>query len=224
MSKSKGNIVVPDTVAEVYGADVLRTYMMFMGPFDATMAWNERALVGVRRFIEKVFKLVTENTGKYAVTDLENMRIIHRLIKKTEEDLSGFKFNTAIAGMMEATNDLLKAGSKLANSELSILVKLLAPFAPFVAEEMWSILRNEFSVHSQKFPELDEKYLVEEKIVLSIQINGKHRGTIEVAPGTEEGEVSDKAKKSEKIAKYLVDKELKKTIYLKGKMINFVVG
>ncbi|EKD53256.1 MAG: hypothetical protein ACD_61C00090G0003 [uncultured bacterium] len=224
MSKSKGNIIVPDTVAEIYGSDVLRTYMMFMGPYDSTMAWNERSLVGVRRFIEKMIRLVKENEGKHTETDGKSRRLIHRLIKTAEEDLSQFKFNTVIAKMMETTNELLKPGTKVANEELGMVVKVLAPLAPFVAEELWSVLGGEFSVHMQRFPEFEEKYLTEETIILSVQVNGKLRGTIEVDPAIDESGAVSEAKKSDKIAKYLLEGEIKKIIYIKGKTISFVVG
>jgi len=224
MSKSKGNIIVPDTVAEIYGSDVLRTYMMFMGPFDSTMAWNERSLIGVRRFIEKMIRLIKENEGKHPGTDQASMRLIHRLIKTAEEDLSQFKFNTVIAKMMETTNELLKSGTEVANEELGMVVKVLAPFAPFVAEELWSVLGGEFSVHAQKFPEFDEKYFTEETVTLSVQINGKLRGTIEVDPEIDENGAVSEAKKTDKIAKYLSEGEIKKIIYIRGKTISFVVG
>jgi len=223
MSKSKGNSIVPDAVAGVYGTDVLRTYMMFMGPFDSTMAWNERSLVGVRRFIEKFYGLVNESRGKYATTSIEGMRIVHRLAKGVGADMAQFKFNTAVAKMMEAINDLTKIKTEIANEELAIMVKVLAPFAPFVAEEMWSDLGGEFSVHVQSWPEVDEKYLVSDVVTLSVQINGKLRGTVEVAPGTSEEEVRKEAEAQEKVQKYLLAGTVAKVIYVRGKTINFVV-
>lgn len=223
MSKSHGNVIAPDTVVEAYGADALRTYMMFMGPFDATMAWNERSLVGVKRFIERFYIFVVENAGKNAVSSTEGMKIVHRLVKGVGEDLSGFKFNTAIAKMMEATNELIKNNVEVANAELSMLVRILAPFAPFVTEEMWSVLGGEFSVHVVEWPKYDEKYLINEVITLSVQINGKLRGTVEVSPDATEDEVRDLAEGQEKIQKYLADGTVKKVIFVKGKTINYVV-
>ncbi len=224
MSKSKGNVIVPDVVAETYGADVLRTYMMFMGPFDSTMAWNERSLVGVRRFIEKIFRLVTENAGKYVVTDLESSRLIHKLIKGAGEDLSQFKFNTVIAKLMETTNALLRSGAEVSSEDLGRVVKVLAPFAPFVTEELWNLLGGEFSVHAQEFPKFEEKYLMTDVITISVQINGKMRETIEVENDASEEAVVDTVKKIEKLEKYLLAGEIKKIIYIKGKTINFVVA
>jgi leucyl-tRNA synthetase len=221
MSKSVGNIIVPDSVAEAYGTDVLRTYMMFMGPFDSTMAWNERSLVGVRRFIEKLYGFVEESIGKYEVTDIDGLRVIHRLVKGVGEDIAEFKYNTAIAKMMEAVNDLTKNKMEMANIELSMLVRVLAPFAPFVAEEMWSILGGEFSVHVAGWPSFEDEYLVSEKVTLSVQINGKLRGTVETSVGADEEEVRKLAEAQEKVQKYLTEGKIIKVIFEKGKTINY---
>lgn len=223
MSKTIGNTVIPDNVADVYGTDVLRTYMMFMGPFDSTMAWNERSLIGVRRFIDKISTLILESVGKYKETDLEGIRIVHRLVRGVGEDIAEFKFNTAIAKLMESVNYLSKNKIGLSNNELSMMVRILAPFAPFVAEEMWSRLGNNFSVHVAEWPKYNDKYLVSEIITLSVQINGKLRGTVEVTPEAEEAEVKNIAESLEKVQKYLSEGKVVKIIYIKGKTINFVV-
>ena len=223
MSKSHGNVIVPDNVADVYGTDVLRTYMMFMGPFDATMAWNERSLVGVRRFIEKFYNLVMEKKDKYAATDINSLRLIHRLVKNVGEGVTEFKFNTSIAKMMETVNELTKTETEIANKELSMMVRVLAPFAPFVTEEMWSVLGGEFSVHTAEWPKYEERNLVSETITLSVQINGKTRGTVEVSPEATEEEVKKLAEDQENINKYLIAREIRKVIYIQGRTINFVV-
>jgi len=223
MSKSVGNVIIPDAVADVYGTDVLRTYMMFMGPFDSTMAWNERSLVGVRRFIEKFYSFVSENEGKHQETASEGMKIVHKLVKGVGNDISEFKFNTAIAKMMETLNDLTKNNIEIADSELSMMVRAAAPFAPFVTEELWHILGGEFSVHIQEWPRVNEKYLASDKVTLSVQINGKLRGTVEVSPDESEEEVTKTAKKIEKVMKYISAGTVLKVIYIKGKTVNFVV-
>jgi len=223
MSKSVGNVIIPDNVADVYGTDVLRTYMMFMGPFDATMAWNERSLVGVKRFLERFQGLVEESKGKYEATSVEGMRVIHRLVKGVGEDIAEFKYNTAIAKMMEAVNDLTKNKTEIAKAELAMIIKVLAPFAPFATEEMWSSLGEEFSVHVSEWPKFEEKYLVSETITLSVQINGKLRGTVEVSPEAGEEEVKKAAEEQEKVQKYLAEGKVIKVIYVKGKTINYVV-
>jgi leucyl-tRNA synthetase len=223
MSKSKGNVIVPDAVADVYGSDVLRIYMMFMGPFDATMAWNERSLVGVKRFVEKIFKFVSENAGKNAETDLESMRVIHNLVKVSGEDIEQFKYNTVIARLMETINDLTRRESSVANNELCMVVKVLALFAPFVSEEMWMLLGGEFSIHNQSWPKYEEAYLLSETVSVSIQINGKLRGTVQVAADADESAVIMKARNNEKVLGYLESGKIIRTIFIKGRTINFVV-
>ena len=223
MSKSHGNVIVPESVADVFGADVLRTYMMFMGPFDSTMAWNERSLVGVRRFMEKFYGLVSENRGKYTTTSIEGLEIINRLVKGVGGDIAEFKYNTAIAKMMETVNSLIKNKIEIADTELSMMVRTIAPFAPFMAEEMWSELGGGFSVHVQGWPKIDEKYLVNEKSTLSVQINGKLRGTVEMAIDAGEEEVRKVAEAQEKVKKYLSLGRIVKVVFVKGKTINFVV-
>jgi leucyl-tRNA synthetase len=224
MSKSAGNVVVPDNVADIYGTDVLRTYMMFMGPFDSTMAWNERSLVGVKRFIEKFFGLIEKNATFEGNSCVEVKRVVNKVVQKVGDEIELFKFNTSIAKMMEAVNILTKDGMEIGKEELMMLVKTLSLFAPFVAEEMWSILGQEFSVHSESWPEVDKKYLVSETIVFSIQINGKLRGTLEASPEANEAEVKRLAEAQEKIQKYLAGGTIRKTIFVKGKTINYVVS
>ena len=223
MSKSVGNIIVPDSVADVFGTDVLRTYMMFMGPFDATMAWNERSLVGVKRFIERFFEVVEKNaTGDGESSEAVKI-IVNKMIKGVSADLPLFKYNTAIAKMMEMVNDLTKIEGVVGKPELSMVVRCLAPFAPFVAEEMWSLLGRDFSVHTTEWPEADEKCLVSEKMTYSVQINGKLRGVVEVGSEVGEQEVKEAAEKEEKVKKYLETGKIVKVIFVKGKTINYVV-
>jgi len=224
MSKSHGNVVVPDSVADVYGTDVLRTYMMFMGPFDATMAWNERSLVGVKRFIEKLYNLVVDQAGKNGDGDLTAPKIVQKLIKTANEDVSRFKFNTVVAKLMETVNELTKSKAKVSDSDLKSIVKILALFAPFVAEELWSILGGQFSVHTQEFPVFEERYLESEGITYSVQINGKLRDLLEgVDPEANEEEVRTKAESSEKVQKYLNGGSVIKVIFVQGKTINYVI-
>ncbi len=223
MSKSHGNVIAPDAMADVYGADALRTYMMFMGPFDATMAWNERSLVGVKRFIDRLYNYVKENAGKNQTTNLAGLRLVHKLVKGVSEDIAEFKYNTAIAKMMEFVNELTKNNIKLADNELKMVVLVLAPFAPFVTEEMWSVLGGEFSVHVTDWPSFEESYLISDVVTLSVQINGKLRGTLEVSPEASEEEVRGIAENQEKVSKYLSLGKIIKVIYIKGKTINYVV-
>ncbi|OGD72556.1 leucine--tRNA ligase [Candidatus Collierbacteria bacterium RIFOXYB2_FULL_46_14] len=224
MSKSKGNVIVPDEFVEKYGADSLRTYLMFMGPFDATMVWNERSLVGVRRFIEKFYNLIELHAGNNEVSDGESAKAINRLIKQATEDVAEFKFNTVIARLMETVNALSKPGSNITKSDLGSMIKVLSLFAPFVAEELWARIGGGFSIHTQQFPVYEEKYLISDTVLLTVQVNGKLRGTLMIDPEEYQERVIEEAKKSEKIKKYLDSGEIKKVIYIKGKTINFVVG
>jgi len=232
MSKSKGNVIAPEAMTDKYGTDVVRMYMMFMGPFDATMAWNERSLIGVSRFLERFYKLVTENIGKNSRTqelknsrqDVEGKRLINKLIKSAGEDLEVFKFNTVIAKLMETTNGLSKLTGTIANDDLRLLIKVIAPFAPFVSQELWVALGGSGSVHTEQFPRLDEKYLYASGVTLAVQVNGKLRGTVVIdVEATEEMAITE-AKKMDKIAKYLSEGEIKKVIFIKGKVLNFVVS
>ena len=223
MSKSKGNVIVPDEFVEKYGADSLRTYLMFMGPFDATMAWNERSLIGVRRFVEKFYNLIEMHAGKVNPTDTESKRLIHRLIKQASGDLPVFKYNTVIARLMETVNGLSGPDNQIETDDLGNLIRVLAPFAPFVAEELWAKIGGGFSVHVQRWPELEEKYLISDTVLLTVQVNGKLRGTVTVDLEANQEQVLEEIKTSEKIKKYLEAGEIKKIVYIKGKTINFVV-
>jgi leucyl-tRNA synthetase len=230
MSKSKGNVIAPETMIEKYGTDVVRTYMMFMGPFDATMAWNERSLVGVKRFIEKFFNYVekeleiSRNQELKIEQDLRESKIlVNKLVKVAGDDLGEFKFNTVVARLMETLNSLSKDNMSISKEDLGKIIVVLSVFAPFVTEELWSLFGNTGSVHNELWPEVDEKYLVESELNLSVAINGKMRAVIKVSPDAEEGEVIEAAKKEVNVSKYLSEGELDKTIYIKGKTLNFVV-
>lgn len=231
MSKSKGNVIVPDEFVEKYGADSLRTYLMFMGPFDATMAWNERSLVGVRRFIEKFYNFVDKELENPRTQELKTGKdfskskiLVNKLVRMAETDMASFKFNTVIAKLMETLNSLTKEELIISTEDLGNLIKVLSPFAPFVAEELWNKIGGEFSVHSVPWPVVDEKYLVEEKVKVAVAINGKMRALIIVSPEANQSEVESLARENEKIVRYLQSGEVKKIIFVQGKMINFVMG
>lgn len=230
MSKSKGNVISPDTEVDKYGADVLRTYMMFIGPFDATMAWNERSLIGVKRFIEKFSNFVAEKTQNLKESKTQNEEdyieskvLVSKLVKVAGDDLSQFKFNTVVARLMETLNNLTKEELAISKEDLEKIIVVLSVFAPFVTEELWSVLGNTGSVHSQLWPKVDEKYLVESEVNISVAINGKMRAVIKVPAESDEAEVVEIAKKETNATKYLAGVEVVKTIYIKGKTINFVV-
>ena len=233
MSKSRGNVVVPDKMVEKYGADVLRCYLMFMGPFDGTMAWNEKTLVGVRRFLEK-FREVVEiyMVGMEGVKENEEkvfLPIINRTVKQVGEDLGVFKFNTAMAELMILVNSLRlqakKEKGKLRKESLEKIVKLLAPFAPYLTEELWESLGSEGSVHEARWPEMEEKYLVEKEVEIPVTIDGKVRSRIKIEmekTGNREW-VLQKAKEDDRIKEWAKGRKILKEIYVPGKIISLVL-
>ena len=227
MSKSKGNVIVPETVADKYGVDVIRMYLMFMGPFEGTMAWNEKTLMGVKRFLDRFEKFVVSQIRDISASKQNNDVLINRLIKEVGSDIENFSFNTAIAKQMKAINDLTAASSE----ELKVLVKLLAPFAPYMAEELWSRLRQGSdepqSVQAALWPKYEEKYLVKDKVKIPVAVNGKVRGEIEIdnqRSGNEfQKEILEEVRKLEEIKKWIDGRIIVKEIYVRGKMVNLVV-
>jgi leucyl-tRNA synthetase len=264
MSKSKGNVIIPDEVASECGVDVLRTYMMFMGPFTGTMAWNSDALKGVERFINRFWNYFVENVkvdsdavetangsidtatkdessalGTSKTTDessagksesdvgsdeeyeKEVAVLVHKLIDKVTKDIEDFRFNTAIASLMEFLNEV---EDKQISIELARkVVQLLAPFAPYITEELWTKLDGKGSVHSSTWPICDQALLQDEKVNLPVQVNGKVRGTIKVAKDISKEELRKKALEMANVKKFIGDKDIKKYIYVPEKIANFVV-
>ncbi len=223
MSKSKGNVIVPEVVADKYGVDVLRLYLMFMGPFTGTMAWNDKTLMGVRRFEERWWKLINNQLDKNAASSKKVKVIINKTITGMEMDLEAFGFNTAVAKLMEAVNALEK--EDVSREDLNNLVKLIAPLAPYMAEELWVKLGEEGSVHEMSWPEVEKEYLVEERKNIPVAINGKVRDQLVVESSRlrEEKEIIEEAKVLKKIQEWIEGKEILKEIYVPGKMVNLVV-
>ena len=221
MSKSKGNVVNPDDVVKEYGADTMRVYEMFMGPFSQAVAWDMKGLKGARRFLEKVWALqekVSKKTKKRE--DLE--RMFAKTIKKVSEDIEKMKFNTAISALMILANELEKL-EEIPKNYFSLFLKILNPFAPHITEELWSRCGFSGFCSQQKWPKYKEELAISKEITLVIQVNGKVRDTINVSADISEEQAKEKALKSEKIKKWLNGKEIKKVIFVKGRLINFVV-
>lgn len=233
MSKSKGNVVNPDEQVTGYGADSLRLYLMFMGPYDQGGPYNLGGIVGTRRFLERYWALVqqfVEADQSGNDKDPEIIAVTHKAIKKVTQDLEKLDFNTAIAAMMGLVNSLhrLTAEAAITQSEgwrfsLESLTQLLAPLAPHIAEEAWLDLGHQDSVHTSHWPKWDDKYLVEDNVTIAIQINGKLRGEVQVAKDSPEDDVVAAAKANQKVADNLAGKEIVKTIYVANKLLSIVV-
>jgi leucyl-tRNA synthetase len=222
MSKSWGNVINPDDIIKQYGADTLRLYEMFMGPFDQAILWDTKGIVGVRRFLERLWILaLAERNKTKSSQDIESA--LQRLIKKVSEDLETTKFNTAVAAFMEFANFLSSRQNDVGADAIKILLVLFAPFAPHITEELWAQLGFKKSVHLQKWPEFNQKLIKKENITLIIQINGKVRDKIEVSSDITENEAKKIAFGQEKIKKRLLEKEIKKTIFIPQKLLNIVV-
>lgn len=237
MSKSKGNVVDPmELVEQGYGADSLRLYELFIAPFELDAAWDPRGITGTYRFIARVWALVYEvlATGVDRQSQTGNIqldRAINKAIKKVTTDLHDLSFNTAIAALMELTNDLYKLRSEVPISgnsaawraAVSTLVQILAPFAPHVAEELWQQLGNEQSVHISGWPVWDDALLVSDVVTIVVQVNGKVRTSIEMPADATEKDVTETALADERIKQYTEGGEPKRVVYVPGKLLNIVV-
>jgi leucyl-tRNA synthetase len=223
MSKTRGNVIVPDDYIERYGADTLRAYLMFIGPFDATMAWNERALLGVKRFLDRFERFVDANLATRRPTGSPARAVINRLGRLVSQDVQAFKFNTALAKMMEALNSLEAMSVSVHPAELRAFVQVLAPFAPFLAESCWQKLGGAGSVHHSAWPVYDPALDVEQGVEMAVQVNGKLRGTIQVEKDASEAVVRAAAQAVESVARHLEGKQVMKVILVPNRTLNFVV-
>ena len=218
MSKSRGNVVNPDEYIKKYGADVLRMYLMFLGPFDQGGDFRDEGVAGIVRFINRVWSL----KEKIASQDsLELNRPLHKSIKKVSEDIAELHYNTAISQLMILSREMENGFSA---EQLEIFLKLLVPFAPHITEEIWhSILKNKESIHIAPWPEYNPKLIADEMIDFIIQINGKARGVVTLAQNSTEPEVSAAAQANANIKKHLADKTIIKTVFVPNRLINFVI-
>ncbi|ONN27833.1 leucine--tRNA ligase [Thermosipho affectus] len=242
MSKSKGNVVSPDEMIKKYGADTLRTYILFMAPPEKDAEWSDAGIEGVNRFLKRLWNNVYSILPKIKDVKAENIQLkdksekdlrrkLHRIIKKITEDIEGgFKFNTAIAGLMELNNSLSEYLNKSRELNLPLLRELvekltliLSPFAPHMAEEIWHDLGNETLIVNEKWPSYDESALQVDEVTIIIQINGKVRGKILAKVDTNEEDIKKLAFENPKISSYLKGKDVVKVIYVKNKLLNIVV-
>jgi len=222
MSKSRGNIVNPDEIVEKYGADALRLYEMFLGPFEANKPWDDKAINGVSRFLYRIWNI--KNKGRVDDTDSVT-KALHKLIKKVGDDIENFKFNTAISAMMEFVNLIEKEG--ISENGLEKFLFVLAPFAPHLAEDLWQKDRKEAfsneSVTMQTWPSFDAEIAASESRPVILQVNGKVRDIMLLQNEAGEEELKEAAKKSEKVQIWLEGKEIVKVVVVKNRLVNFVV-
>jgi len=256
MSKSKGNVIDPDIEVDKYGADAVRMYLSFMGPFEQGGPWNPNGLVGTRRFLDKFYDLAVRVSAAQALAPLSEAkdldsrlpprlgeagrgndavsldRVMAKLINKVSTDLPEMKFNTCVSAFMEAMNSLLvfegnfPIGQNVVawKQAISQMLLVMAPFAPHLTEELWENLGNTGSIHIQPWPTVDGSLLVDELITIAVQVNGKVRDSFVVSPDVTEKELLQMANDSEKVAKYVAGKEIKKQIYIKGKILSIVTN
>lgn len=228
MSKSKGNVVNPDEIIESHGADTLRLYEMFMGPLEASVAWSTNGLDGARRFLDRIWRLlVNEEDGtisaKIQVSNDETLeKSYHQTVKKVTEDYEGIRFNTAISQMMVFINDCYKA-EVIPTAYAEGFVKMLAPMAPHIAEELWKLLGHEGTLSYEQWPTYDESKLVDDEVEVAVQVAGKVRAKIVVAKDASKEDIEKIALADEKVQEYMAGKSLVKVIVIPGKLVNIVV-
>lgn len=221
MSKSRGNVVNPDIVVNEMGADTLRLYEMFMGPLEKVKPWSSSGTKGVFNFLNRVHRFFFDENNYAAAEDPTNVRELHKTLKKVTEDIEHMRFNTAISAMMIFINHVYKTG-KVTKDTAAKFALALSPFAPHLAEELWSLLGNKETLAYQTWPEFDANLAKDDTITMAVQVNGKTRGTLDVAADIAKEEFFALAKADEKIAKFL-DGTIVKEIYVPGKICNFVV-
>jgi leucyl-tRNA synthetase len=233
MSKSRGNVIDPDEQVKKYGSDAIRMYLCFMGPYEQGGPWNPTGIVGIYRFLERVWRLFEGLESSAPANKLKDRvqkedeklkRLIHKTIKKVTEDIENLRFNTAISSLMILVNQLSLKSKQLTENYLKTLLILLAPFTPHLAEELWQkyILQNS-SIHNQSWPKYDPELIKEEIITLIIQVNGKVRDKVEAEASISQKEAEKLTFSRENVKKWTAGKEIKKVIFVPGKLINIVV-
>jgi leucyl-tRNA synthetase len=226
MSKSKYNTVNPDVLVDKYGADTFRMYEMFLGPVEQSKPWDTKGIEGVHRFLKKLWRLFFDEARGAIWTEekasLAELKVLHKTVKKIEEDTERFSFNTSVSGFMMAVNELtdLKCHKR---EILEPLLILLTPYAPHIAEELYHVLGNKNSIINASFPVLENKYLIESDKEYPVSINGKMRTTISISLSATQQDVEEIVLNNEIIQKWVEDNPVKKIIYVKNKMVNIVI-
>ena len=236
MSKSRGNVIAPDAYVSDVGADVVRTYMMFMGPWEAGGEWNDDGINGMARWTNRVWDIASRDAGVLDESDTHPdavrglRRLLHQTIRKVSEDVERFKFNTGIAAMMEFSNALGQAwdsgviDSSAWNESIRNLALMMSPVTPFLAEEIWERLGEPFSVHQQPWPAWDPDLAADETITLVVQVNGRLRDRIEVPADISEENAKARALESDRVAVHTEGKQVRRVIYVPGRLVNIVAN
>jgi leucyl-tRNA synthetase len=228
MSKSRGNVINPDEIIDKYGADSLRLFYMFLGPLEKAKPWSASGIQGSNRFVRRVWSMLTEENGNLSkkICDIEAdndlTRLIHQTIKKVTDDIETLRFNTAISQLMILVNEI-KERDKYPKTAVELLVLLMSPFTPHMCEELWEKLGNDNTLTFCDWPDYSEKLAKEELITIAVQINGKRRAEIEVAPGIDEESALALALEHENVKKYVDENEIKKTVLVKDRLLSIVV-
>ena len=229
MSKSRGNVVNPDDIIDEYGADSMRLYEMFMGPLNKSKPWNTKGLQGCYRFINKLWSIIVNEEGKLSsniidknTDNKETIHLHHTTIKKVGNDVENLHFNTAVSQLMIYSNHL-QTVDKIPREFVSDLVKIIAPFVPHLAEELWSLLGNKNSLAYENWPDYDEKLTQTDEVTVVVQVNGKLRANITLAKDSDETTAVDAALALEKVANYTSKGSIVKTVYIANRLLNFVV-
>ena len=233
MSKSRGNVVNPDDVVGVLGADAVRCFLMFIGPWDHGGPWSGEGINGIARWLNRVWDICRRDPaaldGSGAAAERETERLLHQTVRKCYNDLDRFKFNTAIASLMELTNHLNRVWADSSVSPemwrecVEKLLLMLSPMAPHLTEELWERAGREYSIHQQLFPSWDEALAADEVFTLVVQVNGKVRDKLEVPVGIPEAEAQELAMSSPRVQSFLDGKSVNKTVYVPGRLLNVVV-
>jgi len=222
MSKSRGNVIVPEQMIKKFGADILRIYLNFIGPYDGVFPWNTAGVKGTGKFCQRFWDFCLERIEQNSKkTSKEAKFLVNNLIKDIGEDIDDFKFNTAIAKFMKFLNEIEK--EEISKKDLGRVLKVLAPFAPFITEEIWRTNFKKSSIHKESWPKYSPTAIKKEIVTLVVEINGKVRDKIKIETGTSKEKARELTLSSEKIKKLIKDKGVKKTIFIKDKLINFVI-
>ena len=220
MSKSRGNVVNPNDIVEQYGADTMRTYIMFIGDFEKAAAWSDNAVRGCKRFLDRVWNLATGQKHEGDAYSPANEAAVHKAIKKVADDIEAMKFNTAIATLMALVNDFYANGASL--GDMKALLLMLSPFAPHICEELWEYLGFAGMVCQQPWPEYDHSKTIAAEVQMAVQVGGKLKANIVVPMDSEEDTVVAAALADPKVAKLAEGMEIVKTILVKNRLVNLI--